>query len=149
MYKIERRFTVPIGHRLSKHKGLCKNIHGHNFTVLVGIKAEKLDDNDMVMDFSQLKEIVDNELKMFDHCLVLNTDDGALARDLRIHGICERIMTFSGDPTAENLAKHLYDVVEEKLSEIKTYANIDYVTVYENENSKATFTMDDGKARLS
>lgn len=149
MYKIERRFTVPIGHRLSKHKGLCKNIHGHNFTVLVGIKAEKLDENDMVMDFSQLKEIVDDELKMFDHCLVLNTDDGALARDLRIHGICERIMTFSGDPTAENLAKHLYDVIEEKLSEIKTYAIIDYVTVYENENSKATFTMDDGKARLS
>ena len=51
MYKIEKRFTLPIGHRLSKHKGRCFSIHGHNFDVLVGIKSPTLNDNDMILDY--------------------------------------------------------------------------------------------------
>jgi 6-pyruvoyltetrahydropterin/6-carboxytetrahydropterin synthase len=141
MYKIERRFTVPIGHRLSKHDGLCKNIHGHNFTVHVGVKAEKLDDNDMVMDFSFLKDIVKEQMDQLDHCLVLNESDGALARDLRMHGICDKVMTVPHDPTAERLAEKIYHFVSEILEKDFSWVSMDYVTVYENENSKATFTM--------
>jgi len=48
MYKVEKKFTLPIGHRLSKHQGRCFSLHGHNFTVLVGVKAELLNENDMV-----------------------------------------------------------------------------------------------------
>lgn len=140
MYKIERRFTVPIGHRLSKNKNLCKNIHGHNFTILVGIKTKKLDENDMVMDFSDLKKLVNIELDRFDHCLMLNSDDSALARDLRMK-VCDRVMEFPYDPTAERLSEYLYNFLEQELlEEVGNHIMIDYVTVYENENSKATYS---------
>jgi 6-pyruvoyltetrahydropterin/6-carboxytetrahydropterin synthase len=75
MYKIEKRFTVPIGHRLSKHPGLCSSIHGHNLTILVGVKSPTLNTNDMVIDFSNLKDIVNEVIKVWDHCLLLNECD--------------------------------------------------------------------------
>jgi len=67
MYKVEKRFTIPIGHRLSKHKGYCKNLHGHNFVVLIGVKSEKLNENDMVIDFSDLKNESNRILDNWDH----------------------------------------------------------------------------------
>jgi 6-pyruvoyltetrahydropterin/6-carboxytetrahydropterin synthase len=138
MYRIERRFTAPIGHRLSKHKGRCKNIHGHNFTILVGIKSENLNENDMVMDFTELKEIVGQYIDMFDHCLLLNKDDKSLAPYLR-STVCERVIEFPFDPTAERLSEQIYNYVEAELRKSGRQIFVDYVTVYENENSKATF----------
>jgi 6-pyruvoyltetrahydropterin/6-carboxytetrahydropterin synthase len=139
MYKIEKKFTVPIGHRLSKNKGLCKNIHGHNFTVLVCVKCEKLDENDMVMDFSDLKNLVNEELNRFDHCLLLNSTDSALARDLRLK-VCDKILEFPYDPTAERLSEYLYNIIDNKLEGISSQISVDYVIVYENENSKAIYS---------
>lgn len=144
MYKIEKRFTFPMGHRLSKHKGRCFSMHGHNFTVLVGIKAPRLDANDMVMDFSDLKHAVGEILDTLDHCLLLNKNDqeiGSKLKDMQM-----RVMYVDYDPTAEKLAEMLYTSLSIVFS--KTHPNIimDYVTVYENENSKATYCIEPGQA---
>jgi 6-pyruvoyltetrahydropterin/6-carboxytetrahydropterin synthase len=137
MYKLEKRFSLPIGHRLSKHKGRCFSIHGHNFTVLVGLKSETLNENDMIIDFSELKTIVNKILDHFDHCLLLNIEDEKIVDDLK--KLKMRTMTCSYDPTAEKLSELFYTMIAEDLS--RQYPNIqmDYVTVYENENSKATY----------
>ena len=138
MYKIEKRFTLPIGHRLSKHKGRCFLIHGHNFTILVGIKARKLNENDMLIDFSDLKALVNEYLDGLDHCLLLNNDDWKLADQLKEAGM--RTLKISCDPTAEHLAERLYINIRHGLSQQFPEILIDYVTVFENENSKATYT---------
>ena len=137
MYKIEKRFTFPMGHRLSKHKGRCFSIHGHNFTVLVGIKTMTLDDNDMVIDFADLKNIVNDYIDALDHCLLLNKTDEDLAVQLSDLGM--RTMIVSHDPTAEKLSERLYLSIKEKLSLSSFNVDMDYVTVFENENSKATY----------
>lgn len=140
MYRIEKRFTVPIGHRLSKHQGRCSSIHGHNFTILVGIKAERLNDNDMIIDFSNLKELANDVLDDYDHKLLVNKKDAEwmapLAKELDLRA---SIFDHEGhDPTAERLSEQLYI----KLNDLFKVVNIklEYVTVYENENSKATFS---------
>ena len=134
MYKVEKRFTLPIGHRLSLHLGNCSSIHGHNFSVLVGVKSEKLNNNYMVIDFSELKKIVKNILDEWDHTLLINTTD------TEILNLCEckkmRIISFPFDPTAEKLSEVLYDVIGKRLP---SDVYIDYVTLFENENSKATY----------
>ena len=141
MYRVERRFTLPIGHRLSKHGGRCKSIHGHNFTVLVGVKSEKLNDNDMVIDFTDLKNIVNGYLDEFDHCLVLNECDpmGAVVESVREFIRMKRVPF---EPTAEKLAEEIYKFTEEGLKQLCKDDNVkmDYVMVYENENSKATYS---------
>ena len=75
MYRIEKRFTVPIGHRLSKHPGRCASIHGHNFVIYVGLKTFQLNENDMIIDFSDLKEFVNTLLDDYDHTLLVNKTD--------------------------------------------------------------------------
>jgi len=141
MFKIEKRFTLPIGHRLSKHKGRCFSIHGHNFEVLVGIKSPALNSNDMIIDFSDLKKMVNDFLDGLDHCLILNESDKEIADTLSAMGM--RTMLVSTDPTAERLSERLYISLKHRLGTTYPGIYMDYVTVFENENSKATFTEDE------
>ena len=143
MYRVEKRFTLPIGHRLSKHGGRCKSIHGHNFSVLIGVKSPKLNENDMVIDFSDLKTIVNGYLDQFDHCLMLNECDpmGAVVESVKEYIRMKRVPF---EPTAERLAEEIYYSIEkvlvEKYGSSVDSIQMDYVVVFENENSKATYT---------
>lgn len=139
MYKIEKRFTFPMGHRLSKHQGRCFSMHGHNFTVMVGIKSEILNVNDMVMDFSDLKSLVGDYFDELDHCLLLNKIDVDIAKNAKDMGMRVKMVPY--DPTAEKLAEDIYNHVELQLAlrEDLVTVKVDYVTVFENENSKATY----------
>ena len=141
MYKISKEFTFPMGHRLSKHKGRCQFIHGHNFKVIVGVKSKSLNYNDMVMDFGDLKKIVNEYIDRYcDHALALNNDDLELEQKMKSIFPETRVCLYFGDPTAEVLAQRLYNHIEEKLSET-VYATVmmDYVTIYENDKSAATY----------
>lgn len=140
MYRIEKRFTVPIGHRLSKHQGRCFSIHGHNFTILVGLKSPILDENDMIIDFSDLKSIINNVLDYYDHKLLVNmTDKKWLTPLVEEMGFRASIFNNEGhDPTAERLSEQLFNNIQAALEPLEI--GIEYVTVYENENSKATYS---------
>ena len=134
MYKVERRFTFPMGHRLSKHPGACSNVHGHNITVLVGVKSEELNENDMVIDFHTLKEIVQSVINEWDHCTILNMVDKNDALKCKLF---KKINIYNFDPTAERLSEYLYNYINNLLpGEIQ----MDYIKFYENENSMAEYT---------
>lgn len=141
MYRIEKRFTLPIGHRLSKHSGRCFSPHGHNFTILVGFKAEKLNDNDMIEDFTNIKKWVGKILDEYDHTFLVNKIDESWLKPLADQfGFRTKVFDEKNnyDPTAERLAEKLFwDICKD--IEYQPY-DIDYVTVYENENSKATYS---------
>lgn len=140
MYKIEKKFTVPIGHRLKKHDGRCHSIHGHNFTILVGLEAHELNDNDMIIDFSDLKRLVNSVLDEYDHTLLVNKEDESWVKPLVDKlGIRFKVFDdFDHDPTAEKLSEKLYYDIQDVLTPMNIC--VDYVTVYENENSKATYS---------
>ena len=136
MYEIEKRFTLPMGHRLSKHEGRCANWHGHNITVLIGVESNKLNNNDMVIDFSDLKKEAMKVLDEWDHCLLVNESDVILESNIDQNDF--RIIAFQFDPTAEKLSEVLYRTLKPRL--MQTFSvDIAYVTIYENENSKATY----------
>ena len=139
MFRIEKRFTFPMGHRLSKHRGRCFSMHGHNFVVLIGVKAEKLNEDDMIIDFSNLKALVSGFLDGLDHCLLLNETDAELGKQLE--GLGMRVITVDHDPTAEKLAEDIYNSINDALEKMYPEVKMDYVTVFENENSKATYSL--------
>lgn len=139
MFIIEKKFDIAIGHRLSKHKGKCKSIHGHNLTILVGIKSEKLDENDMVIDFYDLKQYVDIFLKDWDHSLLINKADEYFSR---LFPEKDRIVTFEFDPTSERLAELLFHKLKVNLAMDREEVELDYVTIYETEGSQATYYED-------
>jgi len=140
MYKIEKKFSFPMAHRLSKNSEKCSNIHGHGFVVMVGVKSKTLTDADMVIDFGNLKKLVQPLLEQYDHSIMLNECDlEKFGKPLVDLGMKVNIM-LDGDPTAENLSKDIYDMVKKDLDSDFPWVKMDYVTVYENENSKATYT---------
>ena len=65
--RITKQFTFETGHALYGHDGKCKNIHGHSYKLSVTIFGKPLGDSKsskfgMIMDFSDLKKIVKEEI---------------------------------------------------------------------------------------
>jgi 6-pyruvoyltetrahydropterin/6-carboxytetrahydropterin synthase len=114
-----------MAHALYGHDGLCKNIHGHTYTLhitLLGIPINDFENpkDGMVIDFTDLKKIVkENILSIYDHALVLNGDSthGEL-KDLSV--AFEKVIFFEQQPTCENLvisfAAKLLPLIPEKIS---------------------------------
>ena len=139
MYRIEKRFTLAGGHRLSKHGGRCFSLHGHNYVILVGVKSSKLDENDMVIDFTDLKEHVNEIIDPLDHCMLVNVCDMTDMQPFMDRNM--RVMSMGDcDPTAERISEKLFLSLREKFNVLYNNIQMDYVTVYENENSKATYS---------
>lgn len=114
MYRICKRIELESGHLLSKHPGNCQFPHGHTRSVELVFAAESLDDNDMVMDFKLIKEMLGNFLDRFDHALCMNTDDANYELFRRSYG--ERIIPFEHqDPTSEAMAYTVFRYAQEAL----------------------------------
>ncbi len=142
MYKVRKQFHVPIGHRLSKHCGLCKNVHGHNLMIEVQLKSDVLNTNDMVIDFSYLKETVKKLfLDRMDHCTILNESDRKTIEGIERVQEVGKIVLCPSDPTAEFLSKSLYDMLKENYSDMSTI-KVDYVRIWESDSACAEYSED-------
>jgi len=100
---VTKRFEFCYGHFLPGYNGKCKNVHGHNAVLEVTVsREEELRDGDydgMVMDFSQLKRIMEPIIEQFDHQM-LNGEEW----ESRI-----------GNPTCENIAFYLFQRINDRL----------------------------------
>ncbi len=141
MYRISKQFTFSMGHRLSRHLGACKNFHGHNYRVVVGLKSEKLNDNGMIIDFSDLKSVVGSFLEMMDHALMVNETDEELIKKMKEILPMFKVIEVPFEPTAENMAREIYENVGDMLKKMYD-GKIDYVTVFETDTSEATYSLD-------
>ncbi|MBV8552038.1 MAG: 6-carboxytetrahydropterin synthase QueD [Acidobacteriaceae bacterium] len=118
MFEICVEHTFAAAHALRNYRGKCENVHGHNYRVQVGMEAAELDQNGMLYDFTELKrrlratsEYLDhqflNELKPFDEI----------------------------NPSAENLARFIFDEIQKTLDK----GSVAYVKVWETDTSCATY----------
>ena len=141
MYYLKRHFTFAGGHRLSKHEGRCFSIHGHNYDVWVTVKSPKLDKNDMVMDFTELKKHVNPLIDEFDHCLVVNECDKEIVEPFAKKGM--RVMVIGDfDPTAEKMAEQIFKTLSNIFTRSYNDIHVDQVEVFENVNSSAIYRED-------
>ena len=105
--RITKEFTFETGHALHGYDGLCKNVHGHSYKLSVTVKGTPIDDpshvkNGMVIDFSDLKKIVREEIVYpFDHATVLNvtTPHKDLADEMEKRG--HKVLRVNYQPTSE------------------------------------------------
>jgi 6-pyruvoyltetrahydropterin/6-carboxytetrahydropterin synthase len=143
MYRISKEFSFSMGHRLSHHEGLCKNIHGHNYTVIVSLKSLNLNENGMIMDFGDLKAIVNSYLKQYyDHALMVNEVDTDGIEKLKEVIPYLKVLIVPYEPTAENMSKEIFDYVTNEVKKYNGEIDVDFVTVYETDGSQATYSKD-------
>ena len=89
MYELTVKSDFASSHSLREYDGKCKNLHGHTWKVDITIETDSLV-NDMVVDFKELKTIIDDT---FDHKYI--NDE------------------VSYNPTAENIAQDIYKIVRD------------------------------------
>jgi 6-pyruvoyltetrahydropterin/6-carboxytetrahydropterin synthase len=132
MYSVTKRIEFCYGHRLMNYDGVCRHPHGHNAVVEIDIQAATLDQRNMVADFNDIKRVVkgwiDREL---DHKMILRKDD-PLTGMLQKMG--EPVYLLDSNPTAERIAKLIFDVSREQGLPVSR------VTVWETPTSWATYS---------
>lgn len=89
MYYVQKRIEVAFAHRLTlNYESKCQNLHGHNAIITVHCKSQELNENGMVVDFTEIKKVVKEQLD---------------------HKCVNDIVDFN--PTAENLARWLCEQI--------------------------------------
>lgn len=131
MYHVIKQLHFCYGHRLLEYTGKCKHPHGHNGRVEIEFSSPTLDAKGMVIDFVDIKRVVKEFLdREFDHKMLLREDD-PLAKILREMG--EPVVPFKENPTAENIAKRIFQYVEQQGLPIRR------VRLWETEDSCAEY----------
>ena len=67
MFEIEIRRTFSAAHQLKGYDGDCRNLHGHNYNVIAVVRADKLNEVGIALDFKKLKAALDGILDGYDH----------------------------------------------------------------------------------
>lgn len=107
MYYIQKTFEISACHHLTlNYESKCSRLHGHNWIITVYCKAQTLNENGMVCDFTHLKQRIHGYLD---------------------HGNLNELLPFN--PTAENIARWCTEqvaecykaVVQESEGNIATY----------------------------
>lgn len=108
MYTVTKRIEVAGSHRLDlSYPSKCCNVHGHNWVIVVTCRRKDLNDDGMVVDFTDIKRLVHDALdhKHLNDILPMN-------------------------PTAENIAKWLCDRIPDCVS-VSVQESEGNVAVYE------------------
>ena len=108
-WQAKRYHDISCGHRVFQHESKCAHLHGHNYRVHFTCEAEELDNIGRVIDFSDMKSrlcmwLEDN----WDHkTLIWENDPWAKV----LPEIDPTIVIVPFNPTAENIAQHLVEVI--------------------------------------
>lgn len=110
MITATRYHDISCGHRVVGHEGKCRNLHGHNYRFHFEVMAkEGLDELGRVLDFGVIKSRLCMWLEdQWDHKFLLSEND-PFQHTLR--DLDPSVVLVPFNPTAENMAKHLVEVV--------------------------------------
>ena len=107
MFRVTQELRFCYGHRLLGHPGKCARLHGHNARVFLVLRAASVDAKGMVIDFDVLEQRERRYLdEALDHRMLLQQGDPACAA---LAGIGETFVALEVPPTAENLAKLIFE----------------------------------------
>jgi 6-pyruvoyltetrahydropterin/6-carboxytetrahydropterin synthase len=102
---VERHFRAS--HQLTLPDGSKEAVHSHDWVVTASLSSEKLNNMGIVMDFHTLQAMIDKTVAGFDNTAL------------------ESISYFQqNNPSAENVAKYIYDKLRTELPEGVKLRNI-------------------------
>lgn len=142
--RITKEFHFEMAHALYEHDGPCRHIHGHSYQLSVTVKGEVVNEpgnpgNGMVMDFSVIKAIVQEQIvSKLDHALLL--EENAAQAIAAGHSFFQRVIKVSYTPTCENM---LFDFVQRIKSKLPRHISLQRVMLRETPTSYAEWCAED------
>ena len=119
MYELMVTGRFAAAHSLRNFKGRCESLHGHNWRVEVVVRGAELDQADLLMDFGELKKLMNRALEELDH------------RHLNELPPFDRV-----NPSSEMIARHLYQRIAAGLP---PQARMARVSAWESDDSRASY----------
>ncbi len=119
--------TFSAAHALRGYRGRCERLHGHNWKVRVSLSGKRLNDIGMVMDFGEIKALLDRVVSALDHRYI------------------NEVPPFDTvNPTAENIAGYICRMMSKELKSARRRPPVAVaaVEVWESETSSATVGKD-------
>ncbi len=111
--KVAKVFRWEMGHRLPEHFGLCKNIHGHSYRMIVEFEGE-LNEQGMVIDFFDVEKIITPIIEKLDHAFMVNKNDKNVIKLLEMIKSKKVVVDF--ESTVENISNYLLEeIINSKL----------------------------------
>jgi 6-pyruvoyltetrahydropterin/6-carboxytetrahydropterin synthase len=107
MFTISIETSFWASHQLVLPEGSKEPVHHHNWLVSADVSGDRLNSMAVVMDFQELKAMVDDIVSEFDN-MALN----------------EISFFRQNNPSAENVAKYIYEKLRAKLPEGVKLQNI-------------------------
>jgi len=125
VFTVAKDFRFAAAHQIPGHQGGCQNLHGHSYRVRVHVRARTLDRLGMVVDFADLKRVMEEVIGPFDHRFL------------------NEVPPFdSRNTTAELLAQHVFDQVAARLDDDRV--RVVRVEVWESDSACAVYERDAG-----
>lgn len=146
---VTRRYEFDYGHRVQRHGGKCKNLHGHRGVVEASVTWGTVGDScssefGMVMDFGRLKVLLEQVAGPFDHKMVLERGDPLLevlrsaACNAKLGENAGGLLEVPYTPTAEMFAKAFAEELALRVAELGPGAKV-AVRFYETPNCSAYY----------
>lgn len=123
MYELTVKTSFSSAHSIPDYNGKCAQLHGHTWQVEVAVKGEKLDQKGMLVDFKEIKAVLNKIIEDLDHQYL---NDLKPFKEGRIN------------PTAENLARYIYLHLK-KVIENEMNVKLVKVCVWESPAASASY----------
>jgi 6-pyruvoyltetrahydropterin/6-carboxytetrahydropterin synthase len=122
VYEVSVEETFAAAHNLRGYKGECEDLHGHNYKVRVTVSGKELDSTGLLCDFVRLKQAIQGVIRSLDHKYL------------------NELPPFDAlNPSAENIARYIYDETVKQLHPSPNGAGIASITVWETDAARATY----------
>lgn len=122
MYELNVSTTFDAAHFLRDYEGRCSRMHGHTWTVEVTLAGEELGPSHLLVDFNDVKQLLDRLLDQYDHACLNETPP------------FDEI-----SPTSENLARSFFESLEKEVGGLAQDIHLLRVRVAESSNTSATY----------
>ena len=122
MYEISVDESFAAAHNLRDYHGKCEDLHGHNYKVRVVLEGKELDSTGLLYDFVHLKRVIQDVIRSLDHKYL---------NEMKPFDVL--------NPSAENIARHIYDETAKQLREVPNGAGVASITVWETDVTAATY----------
>ena len=122
MYEISVDESFAAAHNLRDYHGKCEDLHGHNYKVRVTLAGPELDVTGLLYDFVHLKQVIQGVIRSLDHKYL---------NELKPFDVL--------NPSAENIARHIYEQTAQQLRATANGAAIASITVWESDVTAATY----------
>lgn len=122
MYTISTYLELPIAISNKWKEGEYPTLFGHNYNITINLYSNKLDKNNMVIDFKQLKKVIHEYFDQYDHSMILTPDNPLVEvykKNFAENGIDferSRLFVWPENPTAEYMSKYWHDCLSDLIN---------------------------------